>query len=70
MTAVGAMLNQLRTISSGTTASIIDSTKYIVIDRALSKAAEWAVANPEKLPAPDNLCFADVVNVIKTANGK
>ena len=42
----GEILKYFRTLSSGTVAHIIGSSKYIVIDRAISKAMEY-VMKPE-----------------------
>ena len=42
----GEILKAFRTLSSGTVAHIIGSSKYIVIDMAISKAMEY-VMKPE-----------------------
>ena len=69
MTAKGNLLRSLRTLSSGTIASLIGSDRYSVIDRASSTAIMYAAALPEE-ECKQYQTFEDICRLFKLANGK
>ena len=69
MTSKENLLRNLRTLSSGTIASLIGSNSYAVIDRASSTAIIYAAALPEE-DCKQYQTFEDICRLVKRANGK
>lgn len=69
MTAKGTLLRNLRTLSSGTIASLIGNDRYAAIDRAATAAVLYAAALPED-ECKKYETFDDICRLFRAANGK
>ena len=60
----GELLHFFRTISSGTVAHIIGCNKYVIIDRAISRAMEYVINHD----IYGELNLETIAKILKTAN--